>query len=514
MSGPVQLVWFKRDLRIHDHAPLTAAAERGPILPVYIVEPELWSRPDASARHQQFIADSLVDLDRSLRRLGQGLIVCVGDATEVFDSLHEQFGFTTIHAHEETGNGWTFDRDRAVRTWAAERGIEMLETPQFGVTRALADRAGWAGRWEAFMGAQPAEVAGSLPRLVETSECTSERVRDSFSDAPAFDRTPCPQRQRGGLLAGQETLDDFLGRRGEAYRGGISSPLSAETACSRLSAHIAYGTLSIRTIVQAARARRAGARADNEKRWAASLNQFDQRLHWHCHFIQKLEQRPAIEFENVHRGFDGMREDDFDAERFEAWTSGRTGYPLIDACMRWVTATGWLNFRMRALLMSFAGYHLWLHWREPALHLARMFTDYEPGIHFNQCQMQNGTTGINTLRIYNPVKQAQDQDPDGEFVRRWVPELAGVPTEAIFEPWKLGEADRAALGAANYPLPIVDHVEAARRARKRIAEYRRRDGFRAEADRIQNQLGSRRSGMKPTTRPRTKKADDRQRSLF
>ncbi|MBY6204788.1 FAD-binding domain-containing protein [Halomonas denitrificans] len=514
MSGPVQLVWFKRDLRVDDHAPLAAAAEHGPVLPVYVVEPELWRQPDAALRHQQFIAEALVDLDRSLRRIGQGLVVRVGNVIDVFEALHREFDVTVIRAHEETGNGWSFDRDRKVRAWAAERGIELHETPQFGVTRGLTERAGWAGRWEAFMGAKRTAPPERLPRVLDIPEVTPERIVAFFAEAPAFDRTPCPQRQTGGLVAGQETLDDFLDRRGEAYRGGISSPLSAAAACSRLSAHIAYGTLSMRCIVQQARARRVTAREQGEKRWAASLNQFDQRLHWHCHFIQKLEQRPAIEFENVHRGFDGMREDDFDVERFAAWKAGRTGYPLIDACMRWVTATGWLNFRMRALLMSFAGYHLWLHWREPALHLARMFTDYEPGIHFNQCQMQNGTTGINTLRIYNPVKQARDQDPEGAFVRRWVPELARIPAEAIFEPWTLGERDRAALGAAAYPLPIVDHVEAARDARARITEYRRRDGFRVEADRIQHQLGSRRSGLKPQRRKRRSGADRRQRNLF
>ncbi|TVR99162.1 MAG: deoxyribodipyrimidine photolyase, partial [Wenzhouxiangellaceae bacterium] len=238
---------------------------------------------------------------------------------------------------------------------------------------------------------------------------------------------------------------------------------------------------------------------------------FDQRLHWHCHFIQKLEQRPDIEFRNVHRGFDGMREGDFNAELFGAWSKGRTGYPLVDACMRFLIYHGWLNFRMRAMLMSFAAYHLWLHWREPALHLAQVFTDYEPGIHYNQCQMQSGTTGINTLRIYNPVKQAQDQDADAEFVRRWVPELAQVPPELCFEPWKLGLSERRRYGADNYPEPVVDHQQAARDARARIGEFRRRPGFRDQARAIQQALGSR----KPTTRRRRRvKPADKQASLF
>jgi deoxyribodipyrimidine photo-lyase len=373
----------------------------------------------------------------------------------------------------------------------------------------LTDRDGWARSWERFMAEDCVEAPARLERVVDAPGC-----RDPFADAPAGDRSLAPGRPAGGLRTAANVLDDFLSRRGVRYRGGISSPLTAISACSRLSPHFAWGTLSLRTAVRAARSRRATAREHGERDWAASLAQFDRRLHWHCHFIQKLEQRPALEFENIHRGFDGMREQDFDAERFRAWSEGRTGYPLIDACMRWLAHDGWLNFRMRALLMSFAGYHLWLHWREPALHLARRFVDYEPGIHFSQCQMQTGTTGINTLRIYNPVKQARDQDPNGAFVRRWVPELAGVPTRLIFEPWKLGALERGRLGAADYPEPIVDHVAAARRARERIGAFRKRQGFREQADRVQYQLGSRRSGLSESRRGKAARGDPTQRRLL
>ena len=505
----LQLVWFKRDLRVDDHRALAAAAAAGPVLPVYAVEPGLWQQPDASLRHQQFVAESLADLDAALRKLGQGLWIEQGELPRAFERLHRRFGFAAIHAHEETGNAWTFERDRRVRAWCRERGIVFCEYRQFGVVRGLADRDGWARRWEAFMAEPPSPAPERLGTVVETANSN-----EPFKRAPAFDATPAPGRQQGGVRSGREVLNDFLEHRGQAYRGGISSPLSAETACSRLSPHIAWGTLSMRSIVQATRGRIRDARTVGDKRWAASLRQFDQRLHWHCHFIQKLEQRPAIEFENVHRGFDGMREDDFDAAAFEAWKNGRTGYPLIDACMRWLAHGGWLNFRMRALVMSFAAYPLWLHWREPALHLARMFTDYEPGIHYSQCQMQSGTTGINTLRIYNPVKQASDQDPKGEFVRRWVPELAGVHTEHIFEPWKMGDGQRRKFGAEDYPEPIVDHVAAVREARKRIGEFRNRPGFREQADRVQHELGSRRSGLPPSGRRRKKKQDSAQRSLL
>ena len=507
----VQLVWFKRDLRIVDHRPLAEAARQGSVLPIYVVEPELWRQPDTSARHQSFLAESLATLDQALRGLGQGLWVERDEVIEAFARLHRRFGLAAVHAHEETGTDWTFARDRRVRAWCRQQGIPCHEYPQFGVLRSLADRAGWAKHWEGFMARPQVASPGHLPFVVET-----DGAAGAFDGVPAFDRRPTPERQVGGIKAANEMLGSFLKSRGKAYRGGISSPLSAEMVGSRLSPHIACGTLGLRVIVQAERGRNATAREAGERAWSASLGQFDRRLHWHCHFIQKLEQRPDIEFRNMHRDFDGMREDAFDPASFDAWAEGRTGYPLVDACMRFLIHNGWLNFRMRAMLMSFAGYQLWLHWREPALHLARLFTDYEPGIHYCQSQMQTGVTGINTLRIYNPVKQARDQDPDGVFVRRWVPELAGVPGAAIFEPWKLGERDRRRFGAVAYPSPVVDHLEAVRYARERIAEVRKRPGFRVQADRVQHELGSRRAGLPQTRRAKKKKAVGRspQRSLF
>jgi deoxyribodipyrimidine photo-lyase len=216
----------------------------------------------------------------------------------------------------------------------------------------------------------------------------------------------------------------------------MSSPLSAEEACSRLSPYLAYGALSIKELMHKIWKTRAQLQsASNEEsssRVLASLKSFESRLHWHCHFIQKLESQPNIEMQNMHSGFDDLREPHFNQEYFERWKKGETGFPLIDACMRMLAQTGWINFRMRALLISFSSYQLWNHWREPALHLAREFLDYEPGIHYPQIQMQSGVTGINTLRIYNPVKQAQDQDPKGIFVKRWLPELRSVPNEFIF----------------------------------------------------------------------------------
>jgi deoxyribodipyrimidine photo-lyase len=320
------------------------------------------------------------------------------------------------------------------------------------------------------------------------------------------DQTPAPTRQQGGRQQALELLQSFFAHRGHAYHREMSGPATAEQSCSRLSAHLSLGSLSMRELVQAVWQHQAEIKAlPAEQRDAATatrakaLNAYVARLHWHCHFIQKLEDSPHHEVEHVHRSYVGLRSEAAVNETlFQAWANGHTGFPLIDACMRSLRASGWINFRMRAMLMSFASFQLWLHWRQTGLYLARLFTDYEPGIHWNQVQMQSGTTGINTVRVYNPVKQSHDQDPDGEFIRRWVPELQGVDVDHIHEPWLMTSAQQRACDCIigkHYPEPIVDHMQTAREARQRIYAVRNSKQFAAEADDIQSRHGSRKSGL-------------------
>ncbi|MFO7854291.1 MAG: FAD-binding domain-containing protein [Paracoccaceae bacterium] len=490
----MQLVWFKRDLRVADHAPLAEAARAGPMLALHVVEPELWSQPDVSGRHHAALAGALADLDAALQALGGRLTLRVGDAVEVLATLHAERPLAAIHAHEETGNAWTYARDRRVRAWARAEGIPVHETPTGGVQRPLRSRDGWAREWER---------RAALPQIPVPQDLSfAEAATQALPPPEALGLVPAPDTQPGGRKAALATLGSFLATRGATYHKDLSSPLTAYDACSRLSVHLAHGALSTREVVQATRARLAALRDDPEpeaKTWRKALGAFDARLHWRCHFMQKLESAPRFETENVHPAFDAARDPGPDPERLAAWAEGGMGLPFADACMRALNATGWINFRMRAMLQAVASYHLWLHWRPTGLHLARAFADYEPGIHWNQVQMQSGTTGINTVRIYNPVKQGKDHDPDGRFIRRWIPELRDLPDAFIHEPWRMETPPSA------YPPPLVEPVQAAKAAKDRIFALRRGDGFRRQADAIQAAHGSRRSGL-PQVGSKTRQA--------
>ncbi len=502
MGSGVQVVWFKRDLRSVDHRPLVEAAQRGPLLPLYIVEPAYWRLPDSAARHWAFVAECLGELRQSLADIGQPLVIRTGEADEVLEALRRALAFEAIWSHEETGNAWTYARDKQVAAWAREAGVVWHELPAGGVVRRLKTRNGWAKRWDRRMHETVLAQPDALPPLAGLDVGGLPRTSELFSGGEL-----CPQRQTGGRKAGKALLQSFLDHRGQHYRSRMSSPLGGFEACSRLSPHLAWGSLSVREVAQATWRRQLEARGA----WRGSLKSFEGRLHWRDHFIQKLEDAPEIEWRNLHPAHDGLRPSESASARMIAWSAGETGLPFVDAVMRCLSATGWMNFRMRAMLAAVASYHLWLDWRAPGEHLARLFTDYEPGIHWSQMQMQSGTTGINTIRIYNPVKQGHDQDPEGRFVRRWVPELAAVPDRHLQEPWKWEGA--AGILGRRYPFPIVDHLAAARHARQKLWSLRGSQAFRKTAEAIQEKHGSRKSGIKNRGSARKRRAGGNQLDL-
>jgi deoxyribodipyrimidine photo-lyase len=473
MSAPAALVWFKRDLRVQDHAPLAEAMHFENALGLVVIEPEWLSSPECDSKHVDFYLRCVSALARDLAQRGLPLLVRVGSILPVLQDLQRDYPFTHVFSHEETGPAWSYARDLAVVDWCQHQGVQWQEWHQTGVVRRLKNRTGWAGRWAARMGAPLAPAVTGLRAASGFEASAVPTLAQLGMPALSVPATPA------GEQAAWATLHDFLGGRGRDYRKALSSPLTAAEGCSRLSAHLAFGTISMRCVHQATEAQIA---RTCDRTLAYALRGFASRLRWHCHFMQKLEDEPSMEWRNVARTADGLRpgdgvnNDPIQAERLQVWCEGQTGFPMVDACMRQLRATGWLNFRMRAMLVSFAAYHLWLHWREPGLFLARQFLDFEPGIHWSQMQMQSGTTGINTLRIYSPSKQARDQDPQGVYVRQWVPEF----------------------GTAAYPQPIVDERMALADAKEKLYGLRRTADAHAEAKTIQQKHGSRKSGLPPS----------------
>ena len=282
------------------------------------------------------------------------------------------------------------------------------------------------------------------------------------------------QIQKGGSLEADRLLDSFLFERCEGYSKKMSSPIDAENSCSRLSPHIAFGSISIRQIYQKLTD---FFPVSNHK---SDLNSFRKRLYWHCHFIQKLETEPELEFNSMHSMCDELRPN-FDSEIIEKWIQGRTGFPFLDACILYLKEYGWINFRMRAMIMSFASYNLWQPWQKTSPLLAKLFVDYEPGIHISQVQMQSGVTGINLPRIYSVSKQSMDHDINADWIKRVIPELQSSDSESIHY---------ANLGK-QYIEPITDLRKSSKAAREKIWSIRSDVKFKNIAKKVYLKHGSR-----------------------
>jgi deoxyribodipyrimidine photo-lyase len=347
----------------------------------------------------------------------------------------------------------TFQRDIAMADYFKAEGIGWQEFPANAVQRGLKDRDGWRADWKRIINQPLAKVDLKACEHAQLSKACREWLQ--ARTIPARFKNTDMQFQVGGEANAWNTADDFIYGRSRHYNDAISAPGPAQVGCSRLSPYITWGNVSIRQLWQYVKKRY------DRLAWKRPVRSFRSRLRWHCHFIQKFESEPRMEFQNLNRGYDDIR-CKVDYSKVDAWKEGQTGIPMVDACMRSVKTTGYLNFRMRAMLVSFLTHHLWQPWQAGAAFLGRQFLDFEPGIHYPQFQMQAATIGVNSIRIYNPVKQGYDHDAEGHFIRRWVPELRDIPPQFVHEPWKLSAMERQMYGyepGATYPAPIIPDIK-------------------------------------------------------
>ena len=474
----INIVWLKRDLRLEDNEAIfnALATERRTLL-VYTFENILIEDEHYSERHWNFIKESIRDLNEKLKPYNSKILTVKADIINVINQLLTKFHISDIYSHQETGILVTYNRDKAFKRFCKNNLITWHENINNGVQRGLKDRKEWMQKCNAFFEVEPLKFEPQDGQLLKYSEI---KALHYLFVVPSLNTPKDSPFQKGGRTMGLRYLNSFLESRYVNYMFNISKPEEARTGCSRISPYLAWGNLSIREVYH---------RAHHLKKTATNrqaLEAFMSRLRWQSHFVQKFEMEHIMEKESVNKGFQKLKKEI--SEQYQtAWKTGTTGFPLVDACMRCLNETGYLNFRMRAMVVSFFTHNLWQPWQDASKHLSQMFLDFEPGIHYPQLQMQAGETGTNMLRIYNPIKNSHEHDPEAQFIKKWLPELKNLPVPFAHEPYLMTVMEqnlyRVHLDKV-YPMPIVDLESTRRKASNTLWNLRKNRKVRAESARI------------------------------
>ncbi|MFL5818981.1 MAG: cryptochrome/photolyase family protein [Conexibacter sp.] len=460
------IVWVRRDLRMHDHPPLVAAlAAHDRVLPVYVLDPTLLAGRFASGPRTAFLLDCLHELDGALRERGSGLVVRHGAPERELPAFAEAVGAAAVYWASDA-TPYALARDRRVGALLRQAGVEAVPGPGNFVADVGRPRTKAGGPFTVFtpfhrawsalerrpvhrapgkLPALPRGVDhGQLPRLAELSLGGGDELA-----APAVS---------AGESSAREALSDWLASDLAAY-GDRHDRLAGGT--SRLSPHLRFGTLSPREVEE--RARRHG---------GAGAAAFTRQLAWRDFYAHVLLHHPG---DRLHEHQERMRALDWDEDPqlLAAWQEGRTGYPLVDAGMRQLRASGWMHNRARLVAGSFLTKDLQFDWRAGEAWFMRWLLDGDVAQNNGNWQWI-ASVGVDPApafrRLLNPSLQQRRHDPDGEYVRRWVPELRGVPDQRLAEPWRMSEEEQAAAGCTigrDYPAPVVDHAHERRRALER-----------------------------------------------
>ncbi|WP_299117347.1 cryptochrome/deoxyribodipyrimidine photo-lyase family protein [uncultured Winogradskyella sp.] len=447
---PINVIWFKRDLRLQDNEAISNAlkSEKRTLL-LYVFENILLNDNHYSDRHFNFIRESIRDINCQLQQHNTKVLAINSDIISTLNALQELYKIDTVFSHTETGILVTYNRDKEFNRYCRNNFIKWKENKNNGVERGLLNRDNWFENWEDYMSQNLEVFEPSNNQFLSLEEIASLESFLSFTDLT----TPIDTSfQKGGSTTGWKYANSFFEDRYKDYMFNISKPENSRTSCSRISPYIAWGNLSIRQVFQKGKAVK---EKSKDKR---HINAFLSRLRWQAHFIQKFEMEHTMEHASVNKGYHKLKKSISD-EYQKAWKEGQTGFPLVDASMRCLIETGYVNFRMRAMLASFFTHILWQPWQAATTHLSQQFLDFEPGIHFPQLQMQAGETGINNLRIYNPTTNSLKYDADAIFIKKWVPELAHLDIHFIHEPNLMTPMESGFYNfelGKDYPKPIVD----------------------------------------------------------
>ena len=450
------IVWFRRDLRIADHAPLYRAALRGDVIPVFVLDRALLHHPETGSARVAFMLECLRSLDQDLRDRGGRLIVRSGDPVVVLPQLIRETQADGIYAHIDFERIYGRVRDARLNSALALDNLKIRWFEPLATTPDLIPYPDYRDLWFAEMNADMVPI----PAHVHVPpDITSEPLPALAELGLLADSKPLPP---AGTTAARNLLQEFLAAKTDRYYWQLSYP-SAE-ATTGLSPHIKFGSISVRECYHMAQQ----LKSSPDERVQRSRQQLIARLRWGNGFAQRFRYLPQLELRSLYSIFD---EDGwaFNEDLYRAWQQGETGFPIVDAAARCLQATGgWkeLNFRIRALYSSFLSNLLGMDWRYGALHFMRHLIDGDCPIDHYQWAMQAGVTHCvdkTWTRIYNPEQVAVDRcDPEGIFIKRWLPELKNLPPECLGSPSLL----------KGYPTPIVNYKQARKRRVQQLERQR------------------------------------------
>ncbi len=441
MTTRPSLVVFTRDLRVRDHPALSTAAASGPVVALFVFDPVALRGTHASPNRVGFLLDALEDLDSSLRRLGGELVVRHGDWVAEVTAVATAVGASGIHVSDDV-SGYARGRLSRLADALAALPVELVRHPGVTVVDPGAVSPAGGGTFKVFTAYHRRWLAHPWRPVVATPTELSAVPDVATGELPTLDAlvagTPSPQRRVGGETAGTDQLRSWLAGGGLAdYRDGQDDLAGDRT--SHLAAHLHFGTLSPLEVASRLRDRPAA-------------DPFLRQLAWRDFFHQVLAARPdASRADYRDRGDQWVHDED----GFEAWRTGQTGYPMVDAGMRQLLAEGEMHNRARMVVASFLTKDLGIDWRLGAAHFMRWLVDGDVAVNQLNWQWVAGTgTDANPHRIFNPTTQGRRFDPAGEYLRRYLPELSPLASPDIHEPTIDQRRD------LRYPRPIVDHHDA------------------------------------------------------
>jgi deoxyribodipyrimidine photo-lyase len=451
----IAIHWFRRDLRISDNTALSEAVRRAElVVPVFILEDAFRTGPDVGAARLAFLLRSLESLRKNLEHLGYPLVIRSGRSEVELPKLCQEIGAEAVFCNKRY-EPYAQARDNRIFNAlnAGGIGFESFKDAVVWEEREILTQAG--NPFTVFTPYSKAWKSKPVPAARTQLGAATKRYPRIKSEAVPLDPTelghPLTQNiPAAGEHAGRAALEKFVAAQLFDYAKGRDFP--AQEATSQLSPHLHCGTIGIRTILGKLKTARQRASPTEQTSCDTFLNE----LTWREFYLQVLVNFPHVMHGAFRPEYDGLKWSD-NEEHFRAWCEGMTGYPIVDAAMRCMNATGWMHNRLRMIVAMFLTKDLLINWQWGERYFMHKLVDGDMAANNGGWQWSagTGTDAAPYFRIFNPVSQGQKFDPEGGFVRNWLPELADLPDDVIHEPWE----HALLLKKSKYPERIVIHAE-------------------------------------------------------